>query len=393
MTVAEHLILYVDDERGNRVVFQHSFAKTFRVRAVESAKEALELMETEPVAVLVADQRMPEMSGNELLMRAKTLHPEIIRIVVTAYSDLDPILQAVNDGLVARYVIKPWDRAELEDTLRWALAAYEMGRIDADLRLRLLQNERLATIGGMAATVMHDIREPLVHLHDDALRLAQLAKASREALQKALRRRGETLAPAARKSLEDLATDLPEIAEAMTAGSELLLGVTREISDIIRKERPCSEPVEVDPLPIIRFTISVCSGTVRKAKGTLTYDGPDGLPNIRIARADLGQILINLLLNAAHALESNEARRGRVILSASEATGAVHFSVEDDGCGMSEEVLKKIGTPFFSTRSEGTGLGVSQCRRLIERAGGTLRIESAAGRGTTVSFDIPKAKG
>ncbi len=65
--------------------------------------------------------------------------------------------------------------------------------------------------------------------------------------------------------------------------------------------------------------------------------------------------------------------------------------VTDDGPGMPEEVLRRVGTPFFSTRTDGTGIGVSQCRRFVEGAGGDLKIGSIEGVGTTVSFTIPKA--
>ncbi|HEX4461258.1 MAG TPA: response regulator, partial [Polyangia bacterium] len=110
MNAKDHLIIYVDDERANRVVFEQSFAAKFHIRALPSAAAALELLRNETAAVLITDQRMPDMSGHELLIRVKQLYPEMVRVVITAYSELDPILAAVNEGLVARYVIKPWDR-------------------------------------------------------------------------------------------------------------------------------------------------------------------------------------------------------------------------------------------------------------------------------------------
>src|SRR6476659_1984512 len=103
MDAFEHLVLYVDDERANRIVFEQSFNKKFRIKSVDSGEAALAVIAEEPVAVLVTDQRMPGMSGDELLVRFKSLSPDTIRIVVTAYSDLDPILRAVNEGLVVRY--------------------------------------------------------------------------------------------------------------------------------------------------------------------------------------------------------------------------------------------------------------------------------------------------
>lgn len=121
-------ILYVDDEPGNRLVFEQSFSDRFEIISVASGEEAIQQLEKRSFAVVVTDQRMHGMTGNELLGRVKRLYPDIIRVVVTAYDDVDPILQAVNQGLVARYVTKPWRRAELAELLRWAVDAYAVGR-------------------------------------------------------------------------------------------------------------------------------------------------------------------------------------------------------------------------------------------------------------------------
>src|SRR5262245_28140743 len=112
------LVLYVDDEHANRVVFEQSLKSEFRIKTVEDAKSALEVLDHHEVAVLVSDIRMPEVDGLELLRRAKERHPNAIRMVITAYSDIDPILRAINEGLVARYIVKPWDREELIQILR-----------------------------------------------------------------------------------------------------------------------------------------------------------------------------------------------------------------------------------------------------------------------------------
>src|SRR6185503_20035556 len=125
------LVLYVDDERGNRVVFETSMKAEFNVRVASEPQEALEILEANDVAVIVTDMRMPTMSGEELLRIAKERWPQSIRMVVTAYSDIDPILRAINEGLVARYIIKPWVRTELMQVLRWATEAWAMGRDNA----------------------------------------------------------------------------------------------------------------------------------------------------------------------------------------------------------------------------------------------------------------------
>ena len=86
----------------------------FNVKVASDPNEALEILESNDVAVIVTDMRMPTMSGEELLRVVKERWPQTIRMVVTAYSDIDPILRAINEGLVARYIIKPWVRTELD---------------------------------------------------------------------------------------------------------------------------------------------------------------------------------------------------------------------------------------------------------------------------------------
>ena len=81
--------------------------------------------------MLVTDIRMPTMNGDELLRIVKERHPQTIRMVVTAFADIDPILRAINEGFVARYIIKPWVRAELVQVLRWAIEAWAFGRDSA----------------------------------------------------------------------------------------------------------------------------------------------------------------------------------------------------------------------------------------------------------------------
>src|SRR5690349_14983823 len=105
-TEARPLVLYVDDERGNRVVFEQSLANDFELKIAADAKSAIEILEKHDVAVVVTDMRMPTMNGEELLRIVKERWPQSIRMVMTAYSDIEPILRAINEGLVARYIIK-----------------------------------------------------------------------------------------------------------------------------------------------------------------------------------------------------------------------------------------------------------------------------------------------
>jgi signal transduction histidine kinase len=384
----EHLIVYVDDERPNRIVFEQSFGARFNVRALPSGQAALELLRNETAAALITDQRMPDMSGHELLVKVKQLYPEMIRVVITAYSDLDPILSAVNEGLVARYIIKPWDRAEVEQILLWSLEAFTLGRQKSALQLRLMQTERLVTLGSMAAAVLHDLHQPLTNLTVNVERLAEHGK-SIEKLKTALEEAGASLPKRDRTLLTELLGELPELSRDLLMSCNVMTNMTVGLKQFLKSE-PMPEPSGVEPVPIIQYAIGVCRETAVRARGRISYEGPSALPKVHIGSSELTQVLINVVANGAQALLARNKSGGRVVVTATDAGKEVQLTVDDNGTGMSPEVLGKVGTPFFSTRPEGTGLGVAQCRRLVEGAGGTFKIESVEGQGTTVTFTLPK---
>jgi len=382
----EHLIVYVDDERPNRIVFEQSFGARFNVRALPSGQAALELLRNEPAAALITDQRMPDMSGHELLVKVKQLYPEMVRVVITAYSDIDPILAAVNEGLVARYIIKPWDRGELEQILLWSLEAFSKGRADSAVQLRLMQTERLVTLGSISAAVLHDLHQPLTNLTVNVERLAEYCKtlAKVSALLE-----GGTVTKKDRAALQEVLTDVPDLARDLITSCTVMTNMTAGLKQFLKSE-PKAEPSGVDPVPIAHYAIGVCRETAVRARGRLSYEGPASLPKVRIGSTELTQVLINVVSNGAQALLARNKSGGRVVVTATEVGQDVRLVVDDNGTGMSPEILGKVGTPFFSTRPEGTGLGVTQCRRLVEGAGGSFKIESVEGQGTTVTFTLPK---
>ena len=382
-------ILYVDDERANRVVFEQSFARNFRIRIASTAAEALDILKVETVGVIVTDQRMPGMSGNDLLIRVKELYPDVVRIVITAYSDLDVLLRAVNEGLVSRYIVKPWDRVELDQLLNWSMQAFTMGRNNEALQLRLVQTERLVTLGSIHAAVIHDINQPLSYLMTNAQRLKQLAQTASD-LKELVESRGDDATASERARANDLARDLPAIAHDITEGCEVILGLTNSVRRLLKQ--PTEQEVRhTEPLAVVRYAISVCRDIALKARGTITYDGAMSLANVRIGSVELTQVLINIIANASHALAQRPEVGGRVVMRAFEMDDMVRFVITDDGPGMTVEQLKKVGTPFYSTRSDGTGLGVMQCRRLVEGCQGIFKIESELGRGTTVTVALHKS--
>ncbi len=130
-------VLVVDDEPDNLDAFRFNFRRAFTLHFAESGAQALELLDEHDFAVIVADQRMPRMTGVELLTKAAQVRPGVVGILVTAYTDLGVLIEALNSGTVRRYVSKPWDSKELRVVLQQAIETFHLRRENRRLVDRL----------------------------------------------------------------------------------------------------------------------------------------------------------------------------------------------------------------------------------------------------------------
>ncbi len=118
-------ILVVDDEREILFSLRGLLRRDFEVYTAESGAEALRILEQHPVHVILTDQRMPAMTGVELLSQARGTHPEAVRIVFTGYADIKSVVDAINKGRIYRYLVKPWDPDELIEVLKEACGLHD----------------------------------------------------------------------------------------------------------------------------------------------------------------------------------------------------------------------------------------------------------------------------
>ncbi len=119
-------ILYVDDEMINLRLFSVAFRRDFNVITATSGQEALEILKEKDIKLILTDQQMPGMLGTEFLERTLSEHPDIIRMIVTGFADIDAIADAVNRVGIYKYITKPWDNRELKMTMDKALESYEL---------------------------------------------------------------------------------------------------------------------------------------------------------------------------------------------------------------------------------------------------------------------------
>src|SRR5687768_3394620 len=139
LDLAKHPVLVVDDESDNLDAFRFNFGRSFKLLLAGSGEEALAHARAEDVAVIVTDQRMPKMTGLDLLKAARDIRPDAVGIIVTAFTDVDVLIEAINLGRIYRYVTKPWDSKELRGILVQAIERFHLMRENRRLVERLEQ--------------------------------------------------------------------------------------------------------------------------------------------------------------------------------------------------------------------------------------------------------------
>ncbi|MFH1491671.1 MAG: response regulator, partial [Pseudomonadota bacterium] len=136
-----HTILLVDDEKSITNALQRLFRKErYGILTASNGREGLEAIRRfeKPISLIISDQRMPEMTGAEFLEKAREILPEAIRFLLTGYSDMDAVINAVNNGQIQKYITKPWNDGDLLLQVKQALEQYEL----------VFENRRLTLLTG-----------------------------------------------------------------------------------------------------------------------------------------------------------------------------------------------------------------------------------------------------
>jgi signal transduction histidine kinase len=384
-------LLVVDDQEGVIAAVVELFRGRYQVLGAHNVEEALEILRHGDIAVVMADQRMPQVSGSELLAQIATFDPDVTRILMTGYPDLDAVMQAINQGKIYYYIPKPWEPSELEaiidkafeyhDLLRErrrlitelqqannALEAKVLARTEelqeknaALEAMNTLKNEFL----GMAA---HDLRSPIGNIQS----LAELLLENHESIRYEEYREVAVVIHKLARGMGNLLNDLLDITTIESGKIDLHL-----------------RPVSMSP-----YLVEIQHYHQRLAerkKIQLVTEVAENTPTVCFDQERIRQVLNNLLSNAIKFSPMHTLVRLTVLPT---PTG-VEFSVIDQGQGIRVEEQSKLFGAFQRTSAKptagehSTGLGLSICKRIVELHGGTIGVESEMGRGSRFFFTLP----
>jgi two-component system, probable response regulator PhcQ len=378
----KYAILYVDDEEKSLKYFARAFEDQFRILTATSAQEGLKVLEEhkDDVGVLMTDQRMPGEKGTWLLEKARQVRPRIVRILATAYSDMDAAITAVNTGAIYKFVTKPWDPPQLDATLKRALEFFLVQKERDQLlneKLSVLHNmliaDRMVSLGLLSAGLSHHIRNSLVAV--------------------------KTFLDLAPSKLREENIDITSLRnpDFWKEYYQNVQGQIEKINNMLRDLWAASES------PTFEFRDEVQLGAVmadvlRETKDALaakkievTVNIPDSLPRLMVDKPKFVRLFELLFRDEAVTLPAGS----RIAVSARsenmEGKQSVVVEVQDNGPGLPKEALRLIFDPFV-VRSDSPleyGINLMACYFIVHHHSGRISARSAEGQGTTFTLCLP----
>ncbi|MCA9539396.1 MAG: response regulator [Myxococcales bacterium] len=364
-------ILVIDDERQTVNAVKHLLRRRYRVLGATRADEGIELMRANDVSVVLCDQRMPGMTGADFFEAVRGEHPDAVRILITAYSDIQALVRSVNRGQIFGYVAKPWSPEELEQVVDTAVSHWQLiddkKRMTAEVAAKNEQLRRMnQELRAFTHVVAHDLKEPL-----------RTISAYTGFLQSDFGEQLDDEATGYVRAIDRCARHLHEL-----------------INDLLQFAEIEQVQTRLSPISLLRLTEHVkelLEGAIQASGAEIIVD--PRLPWVMGNESRLLMLLQNLVSNG---IKFNESGRPRIEIGLSAPPdGEVHLFVRDNGIGIPPQYQAQIFQIFerLHSRQEypGTGAGLAIVQRIVEAHGGTIRVESTPGEGATFHVTLRPA--
>ncbi|HUS57959.1 MAG TPA: hybrid sensor histidine kinase/response regulator [Planctomycetota bacterium] len=384
-------LLVVDDEINILHSLYDLFRLDYRVYTARSGPEALRVLEENEVHVVMADQRMPEMTGVEFLAQMKEQYPDIIRLVFTGYADVRAVVDAINQGNVYRYITKPWEPEELKSIISQAMEQYQL-LID---RRRLMQELKEANSSLKMAN--DDLQRAYRELKElDRLKSVFIDIASHE-----LRTPVFVISGFARLLARQSAKPPKELKSILESADRLGAIVVNMAK--LMEAREWHHVLDTKPVAaaeLIDKSLGQVQPFIEIRHQHLDIKIEQNLPMLEVEPPMIIDAIVNLLTNAIKFTPDE----GHITIHArsSKTEPFVEISVSDTGVGIPPEELPYIFTEFFGTFDtshhssgeyefgrRGIGLGLSVVRKFVEIHGGKVSVKSKVGEGSTFTITVP----
>ncbi|MBK7098317.1 MAG: hybrid sensor histidine kinase/response regulator [Sphingobacteriales bacterium] len=357
-------ILYVDDEQNNLNSFKAAFRRSYDVFTAISAKEALEVLGQNDIHVIIADQRMPELSGVELFKMIQEQNHLATRMLLTGYTDINTLAEAINEGHIFRYITKPWNELELDTAIKNGFEFYK-AKIELKNKVEELQKTN-DDLNRFIYSISHELRAPLA----SALGVINLAK------------------------LENVNKENKTVAEYWKIIEESCLRLDHNLSSTLqyyKNTRLVSAIEEIDFERLISSLIAL-HDRANHFVGPVQFITHFNQPLKFYGDAFRIEIILGNLISNAIKYQKPEEPEKKIIIDVEVNNSDAIIVIEDNGRGISIDQHEKVFTQFFrGNYQEGAGLGLFIAKEALEKINGTLTLKSNINEGSVFTVIIPTA--
>jgi signal transduction histidine kinase len=398
-------VLIAEDDPVSRRLLQSYLEKWgHQVVVTQDGAEAWARFQASDFQVVISDWMMPELDGVELIRRIRACQRPgyVYAILLTARSQKEDVVEGMEAG-ADDFVSKPFDREELRVRLRAGerIVHLEQSLTEQNRQLRqtqaaLIQSEKLASLGQLAAGMAHEINNPMAYVITNLAVLRRDIEAAmtvlntyRDGRASLARVEPNLAAEAARLEAEiDLTYvqgNLPRLFDRSLDGLQRVRKIVGNLRDFARLDE--AEYKEADLNAALDSTIEILSHEITK-KGLRLETGYQPLAPVLCHPGKINQVFLNVLMNAIQASSPG----GLIQVRSRTIPGeAVLVEIEDHGCGISRAHLPHVFEPFFTTKpvGQGMGLGLSVSYGILRDHGGAITVDSEPGRGSTFSVRLP----
>ncbi len=395
-------ILIADDDLTSRKLLEGRLKKWgYDVVSAGDGKEAWEILQKNDAPRLVLlDWIMPHMDGIELCEKIKRGEkiPFTFVIMLTSKTNKEDIVKGLDAG-ADDYVIKPFDLSELksrvasgvrilkyeaelkEKNSQLARFASEMEVLANERARQLVHSDRMATLGVMSAGIAHEINNPLTFISNNAQIVQKLWEKNEDSICESLLDKGEE-----NKKLKVFIEELPISLQGITKGVGRIKRIVGGLKGYARKSKGDQDLCNITHC--IDEALEICHSSLKNLV-TIEKHFDENLPKIKVNSQEIEQVLINLFVNAAHAMESRG--KGTIKITANLLNGFLRVFIEDSGPGIPEDKLEKIWDTFYTSKAagKGTGLGLSISKEIIKNHGGTIKAENVPNSGARFIIELP----
>lgn len=414
-------LLIVDDTKLNHVVAKEFIRKSgldLEIESIYSSDEAIKSVTTNKYDIVLLDIMMPGKSGVDVLKYIKNeLNGSDMKIIMYTSVDKKSKLAECFENGATDYISKPIDQLEfisrLKNAIRqkavenekdlYILEIKKQTQIIKEAQAQLVSREKLAGIGQLAAGVAHEINNPLgfVVSNFDILQdyINDLIKGYVMYLELHKdKKTTETYEAIDQKisdyikeiDLEYIMDDVKELFHDTNVGLTRVIKIVKSLRNFSRVDNINEfEPFDVNEG--LKTTLTIAKNSI-KFIANVDSDFGD-ISEVDAVGSEINQVFLNIILNAAHAIEEVEGKAlGKISIKTFSSSKNVYISIKDSGKGMDEETLKSVFNPFFTTKAvgKGTGLGLSISYDIIvNKHKGDIKIDSKVGIGTEFIISIP----